>query len=149
VVTKAAAFNAAVVQAAAGARAGHIVTFGIEPDAPETGYGYIHLGASLDGLDGLCCVEGFAEKPDPKTAAAYLTDGGYRWNSGMFVFRADVMLAELDRHAPGIVEGCRSALEKSKRDLDFVRLDIEYFEKLRGISIDYAVMEKTDRAGKT
>jgi len=146
VVTMGSAFEAAVAQAAAGARAGHIVTFGIEPDAPETGYGYIHLGNPLDGLNGLCRVEGFKEKPDTKTAAAYLADGGYRWNSGMFVFRADVMLAELDRHAPGIVEGCRSALEKSLRDLDFVRLDIEDFEKVRDISIDYAVMEKTDRA---
>ena len=146
VVTDPAAFDTAVARAAAGARAGHIVTFGIAPDAPETGFGYIQLGAALDAFDGLHRVQAFKEKPDSQTAAAYLSDGGYRWNSGMFVFRADVMLAELDKHTPGIVDGCRAALGKSKRDLDFVRLDGETFGKVQGISIDYAVMEKTDKA---
>ena len=146
VVTDAVAFNAAVARAANGARAGHIVTFGIAPDAPETGYGYIHLGDALDSVNGLHRVEGFKEKPDSQTAAAYLANGNYRWNSGMFVFRADVMLAELERHAPGIIENCRTALDKSARDLDFIRLDVEAFGKAQSISIDYAVMEKTDRA---
>ncbi|HEY8948777.1 MAG TPA: mannose-1-phosphate guanylyltransferase/mannose-6-phosphate isomerase [Rhizomicrobium sp.] len=144
VVTDRDAFKTAVAQAAAGAREGRIVTFGIAPTAPETGYGYIQLGSALEAE--LCGVKAFREKPDSQTAEAYLADGSYRWNSGMFVFRADVMLAELDRHAPGIVDGCRATLEKSQRDLDFVRLDAEAFGKVQGISIDYAVMEKTDRA---
>lgn len=146
VITDAAAFNAAVSCAAAGARAGHIVSFGIAPNAAETGYGYIHLGETLDALSGLCRVEGFKEKPDSQTAAAYLADGNYLWNSGMLVFRADVMLSELERHAPGMVEICRTALDKSQRDLDFIRLDVEAFGKAQSISIDYAVMEKTDKA---
>ena len=146
VVTDAAAFNAAVDRAVKGAHGGYIVTFGISPDAPETDYGYIQLGAALSAADGLFRVQAFKEKPDTQTAAAYLSSGGYWWNSGMLVFRVDVMLAELARHAPGIVESCRAALDKSKRDLDFVRLDAEAFAEARNVSIDYAVMEKTDKA---
>jgi mannose-1-phosphate guanylyltransferase/mannose-6-phosphate isomerase len=146
VVKDSAAFEAVVSQAAIAAREGHIVTFGLKPEAPETGYGYIQLGDALDIAADVRRVQAFKEKPDSKTAASYIADGGYCWNSGMFVFRADVMLAELDRHAPGIVAACRSALEKSRRDLDFIRLDPEAFATAASISIDYAVMEKTDKA---
>ncbi len=146
VVKDGAAFDMAVALAKVAARNGHIVTFGLTPKAPETGYGYIQLGDGLDAATGVHRVRAFKEKPNAETAASYITDGGYCWNSGMFVFRADVMLAELDRHTPGIVAACRAALEKSMRDLDFIRLDAKAFANAMNISIDYAVMEKTDKA---
>ncbi|MGZ6023232.1 MAG: mannose-1-phosphate guanylyltransferase/mannose-6-phosphate isomerase, partial [Rhizomicrobium sp.] len=128
------------------AREGYVVTFGITPSGPETGYGYIQRGAPLASVDGVNVVKRFAEKPDRKTAERYLASGDYVWNSGMFVFRADVLLAELARHEPGVVEACRASLAAAKRDLDFVRLDAASFDKAKNISIDYAVMEKTDKA---
>lgn len=140
------AFNAAVEKAAVAARAGHIVTFGLQPDGPETGYGYIQIDAVLDGAPGAHVVKRFAEKPDAEKASAYIASGDYAWNSGMFVFRADVLLAELEKHKPAIVETCRSALANGKRDADFVRLDADIFETVENISIDFAVMEKTDKA---
>ncbi len=144
VVTDEAAFRAAVAAAASAARQGHIVTFGIAPDAPETGYGYIQRGEALGG--GVSRVKRFAEKPDRDVAQTYLASGDYFWNSGMFVFRADVLLAELNRHEPGLVDACRAALAGAVRDLDFVRLEAASFEKAKSISIDYAVMERTDKA---
>ncbi|HUB85157.1 MAG TPA: mannose-1-phosphate guanylyltransferase/mannose-6-phosphate isomerase [Rhizomicrobium sp.] len=144
VVTDRAAFHAAVQKAASAARDGYIVTFGVKADRPETGYGYIQVGAP--SVAGAHIVTRFAEKPDAQTAAGYIASGDYVWNSGMFVFRADVMLAELDRHAPGIVETCRKALASGKRDPDFVRLDQAVFGTAQNISIDFAVMEKTDKA---
>lgn len=146
VVSDPAAFAAAVEMAVLAADAGHIVTFGIEPTAPETGYGYIQRTDSPAGIDGVFRVERFVEKPDLKTAEGYLAAGNYSWNSGMFVFRADVMLAELDRHAPQIVPQVRLALEKAQLDLDFIRLDANSFSDVPNISIDYAVMEHTDKA---
>lgn len=140
------AFRAAVDRAAAAARQGFIVTFGIKPNGPEVGYGYIQRGAPLEEIDGAYHVKRFAEKPDRATAERYIGAGDYVWNSGMFVFRADIMLAEMARHETGLVEHCRAALGASKRDLDFVRLDAATFEKAKNISIDYAVMEKTDKA---
>lgn len=146
VVTDEAAFGAAVARAMVAARAGRIVTFGIAPSAAETGYGYIQRGAALAGAAGVDAVKRFAEKPDAVTAAAYVASGDYLWNSGMFVFRADVMLAEMERHEPGLVAACRAALAGAKRDLDFVRLDKAAFQTAKSISIDYAVMERTDKA---
>ncbi|MEI9886090.1 MAG: mannose-1-phosphate guanylyltransferase/mannose-6-phosphate isomerase [Rhizomicrobium sp.] len=146
VVTDQAAFERTVAIAAAAARAGHIVTFGVTPAGAETGYGYIQGGASLAGVDGARAVRRFAEKPDIATAQTYLASGDYYWNSGMFVFRADVLLDEMRRYEPGIVAACTAALASAKRDLDFVRLDAAAFEKAKSISIDYAIMEKTGKA---
>ena len=140
------AFRLAVDRAAAAARQGFVVTFGISPSAPETGYGYIQRGSPLKDIDGVSGVKRFAEKPDTSTAERYLASGDYLWNSGMFVFRADVLLAELAQFEPGVVSACRAALAAAKRDLDFVRLDGPEFEKAKNISIDYAVMEKTGKA---
>ena len=140
------AFEDAVAKAAIAAKAGYIVTFGIEPETAETGYGYIQRGAAIPGIGGVHAVKRFAEKPQATTAAEYIASGDYSWNSGMFVFRADTMLAELERHVPGLVQRCNAALAASSRDLDFIRLDPESFESVPNISIDYAVMEKTDKA---
>jgi len=144
VVSNQPAFEVAVARAAAAARQGHIVTFGIAPANPETGYGYIQQGTAL--TDGVAKVERFAEKPDSATAHSYLAAGGYFWNSGMFVFRADVLLDELARPEPDMVQACRAALRDAKRDLDFVRLDGIAFAKARNVSLDYAVMERTTLA---
>ncbi|MEJ1968791.1 MAG: mannose-1-phosphate guanylyltransferase/mannose-6-phosphate isomerase [Rhizomicrobium sp.] len=146
VVTDEGAFRAAVGHAAIAARQGFVVTFGITPDAPETGYGYIQRGAALGAADGARSVLRFAEKPDRATAQAYLASGDYLWNSGMFVFRADVLLDEMARHEPQVVEASRAALAAAKSDLDFVRIDAAAFEQVKNISIDYAVMERTDKA---
>jgi len=138
-----AAFRRAVADAADLARQGWLVTFGIAPTRPDTGYGYIKRGKKLDkGF----AVERFVEKPDAATAAGYLKTGGYAWNSGIFVFRADRYLAELKRrHAP-MIAACRKALDKGERDLDFLRLDQAAFASCVSDSIDYAVMEHTDKA---
>jgi mannose-1-phosphate guanylyltransferase/mannose-6-phosphate isomerase len=140
------AFNEAVEQAAAAARSGYIVTFGLKADSPETGYGYIQMDATLDGAPGAHRVKRFAEKPSADKAAAYIASGDYAWNSGMFVFRADVLLAELEKYAPEILNTCKNALANGKRDADFVRPDADVFETLENISIDFAIMEKTDKA---
>lgn len=140
------AFLQAVDRAAAAARQNHLVTFGISPDAPETGYGYIRRGAALQGLTDSFAVARFVEKPDAATAAGYLASGDYSWNSGMFLFKASVFLAELDRLEPQMLAHCRQALAKGGKDLDFFRLDKAAFAEARAISIDYAVMERTEKA---
>jgi mannose-1-phosphate guanylyltransferase/mannose-6-phosphate isomerase len=132
--------------AVATARTGRIVMFGMRPTAPETGYGYIEVGAPLAGLPGAHDLIRFVEKPDAEAAAALATSGRHLWNSGMFVFTAATMLAELARHAPDVLEGARAAVAGRTRDLDFIRLAAEPFAALRGISLDYAVAERTDRA---
>ena len=139
-------FAGAVAVAARAAQEGHVVTFGMAPTTPQTGYGYVHRGVSLEKIDGAFRVQRFVEKPDAATAARYLADGGYFWNSGMFVFRADVMLEDLRLHAPDVLAAARDALAKATRDADFVRLDAKAFANAPNISIDYALMEKTDRA---
>jgi mannose-1-phosphate guanylyltransferase / mannose-6-phosphate isomerase len=146
VVADEAAFKNAVAKAAAAAAAGYIVTFGMAPTAAETGYGYIQRGEALAGLEGAYGVRAFKEKPDAATAASYLADGSFFWNGGMFVFRADTLLKEIAAQAPEILPAVREAVNKSARDLDFIRLDAESFAKAPGISIDYAVMEHTARA---
>lgn len=139
-------FAHAVIIAAGAAREGHIVTFGMAPSGPETGYGYVHRGVHLEALDGAYKVQRFVEKPDAATASRYLADGGYFWNSGMFVFRADALIEDLRVHAPDVLAAAREALANAQRDLDFVRLDAEAFANAPNISIDYALMEKTHRA---
>ncbi len=146
VVTDETAFRSAVARAAQAARLGHIVTFGIAPGGPETGYGYIQRMAPIREVAGVDSVKRFAEKPDRDTAESYLASGDYLWNSGMFVFRADVFLAELQRFEPGIVAACKSSLAAASRDLDFIRLEADSFAQASNISIDYAVMERTDKA---
>ena len=142
VVTDEAAFHAAVREAIPAAAGGALVTFGIVPGAPETGFGYIQAEAG----DGVRAVRRFVEKPDAATAARYLSEGGYYWNSGMFLFRASRYLAELGRHAPAMLAAVRAACDGAVRDGDFIRLDKAAFEACPADSIDYAVMEKTDRA---
>jgi len=138
-----AAFHLAILQAAALARKDHLSTFGIVPAVAETGYGYIRSGEPCgDGF----AVAAFVEKPDHDTAQAYVDSGEYYWNSGMFLFRASLFLEELERFSPGIMVACREAVSNGKRDLDFFRLDEKSFSACPSESIDYAVMEKTDKA---
>ena len=140
------ALRAALARAAAAARAGYFVTFGMQPTAPETGYGYIAQGAALEGLDGVHKLERFIEKPDAARAAAMLEQGGYLWNSGMFVFRADLLIEEMQLHAPEVLKAARAAVSGRKTDLDFIRLDEAAFAAAPDISIDYAIAEKTSKA---
>ncbi|WP_313252259.1 mannose-1-phosphate guanylyltransferase/mannose-6-phosphate isomerase [Stenotrophomonas sp.] len=135
-------FHQAIAQAAAIAEQGKLVTFGIQPTAPETGYGYIKAVAG----DGPRAIERFVEKPDLATAETYVASGEYYWNSGMFLFRASRYLEELERLQPQILAACRTAWEKARRDTDFIRLDADAFKASPSDSIDYAVMEKTGDA---
>lgn len=139
-----AAFRAAVAQGAALAREGKLVTFGIVPSAPETGYGYIKRGPALE--HGAFAVERFVEKPNREVAEAYLAQGGYDWNAGIFMFRADVIFDEMRRHCPDIAARAAEAVLKGRRDLDFLRLQPEAFGACPSDSIDYAVMERTREA---
>jgi mannose-1-phosphate guanylyltransferase/mannose-6-phosphate isomerase len=138
-------FRAAVRQVAPHAEAGRLITFGIVPTAPETGYGYIKAGAPVDD-SGVRVVERFVEKPDLATAQQYLQSGAYSWNSGMFMFRASAFLAELERFAPAMLAACQTALASGRADADFLWLDRKAFAACPKDSIDYAVMEKTDQA---
>jgi mannose-1-phosphate guanylyltransferase / mannose-6-phosphate isomerase len=139
-----AAFVAAVTQATPLAEQGWLVTFGIRPDRPETGFGYIRRAEAI-GDDGYR-VEQFVEKPDLATAESYLADDGYDWNSGMFLFKASRYLEELAVHAPAMLAAVREAHANASADLDFVRIDHDTFARVPDNSIDYAVMEKTRHA---
>ena len=139
-------FLAAVDRAARAAETGAIVTFGVTPTGPETGYGYIKRGEPLDGCDGAYRVERFVEKPDLARAREYLADGGYAWNSGMFLCSAQRLIDEMDAHAPDVLAAAREAVAKGRSDLDFFRLDRDALARGPSISIDYAVMEKTPHA---
>ena len=140
-------FAEGVKRAAKVAATGKLVLFGIKPDEPHTGYGYIHQGAPLEGFNGgAYSVAAFYEKPDRVTAEKYLADGGYFWNSGIFVLNARTYLEEIARLEPQILEAARVSLAKSTDDLGFVRLDKTSFANSPNISIDYAVMEKTTTA---
>src|SRR5690606_20625499 len=142
------AFRAAVRAAMPAADAGALVTFGIVPDAPETGFGYIEAETDQpDAGEGVRKVLRFVEKPDAATAQKYLDDGGYYWNSGMFLLRASRYLEELRRFRPEIVDAVRKAFDAAARDGDFIRLDKAAFADCPSDSIDYAVMEKTGAAG--
>jgi len=140
------AFQEAIAKATSAAVLGGFVTFGIAPTAPETGYGYIKIGAALPNAPGCHVVERFIEKPDLARARQFLADGGYAWNGGTFLLRADLYLSELYQFEPEIVAACIAAFKGAARDLDFIRLDGEAFGKSPSKSIDYAVMERTQRA---
>ena len=144
IVRKPQEFVAACRSAAAAVGDGRIVTFGIHPTGPATSYGYIRPGASLNGAD-VRAVERFVEKPDAKTAEGYVKDG-YLWNSGNFMFRADVMMDEIARFEPAMAEAAQGAVAAMTRDLDFMRLAAEPFARAPKKSIDYAVMERTELA---
>jgi mannose-1-phosphate guanylyltransferase/mannose-6-phosphate isomerase len=146
VVSDLAAFQAAVAAAARAARGGALVTFGIAPTAPETGYGYIKGGAALPGASGVLAVERFVEKPDRPTAEAYLASGDYYWNSGMFLFAASAFLAEMERLEPTMLDCCRRALDVAETDADFLRLPRDIFGGCPSQSVDYAIMEHTTKA---
>ena len=140
------AFLSAVGTACEAARTGALTTFGIVPEHPETGFGYIRRGTALKSVDGAFEVAEFVEKPDSERAASFIESGEYSWNSGMFVFPVKTLLSELERLQPKLVAACREAVSKATRDLTFTRLDEQAFAELPSISIDHALMEKTDRA---
>lgn len=142
VIPDTAGFLAHVMRGAVAAEAGRIVTFGIRPGYPATGYGYIRPGALLEGAPGVHGLEAFAEKPERAVAERYCAEG-YLWNSGNFLFRADVFLDELHRLAPDIHDPALAAVADAQIDLDFLRLDEAAFTAARAQSVDYAVMEKT------
>jgi mannose-1-phosphate guanylyltransferase/mannose-6-phosphate isomerase len=137
------AFRSAIATALPLAAEGSLVTFGITPGAPVTGYGYIERGEALSGSERSFRVSRFVEKPDLDTARRYISNGRFLWNSGMFVFRAKRFLDELQRFRPEILTAARSALESGALDLDFLRLDSAAFAACPSDSIDYAVMERT------
>ena len=138
--------HAALADAVTAAQDGRIVTFGVMPSAPETGYGYIEAGGALPGAPDVRQVRRFVEKPDAAAARRFLEDGRHLWNSGMFVASAATLLAEFEQHAPEMLAAARRAVAGARRDLGFVRLDPVAFSACPAISIDVAVMEKTSLA---
>jgi mannose-1-phosphate guanylyltransferase/mannose-6-phosphate isomerase len=144
-VTRPAAFTAAMRRAVAVAAGGGIAILGVVPDRPETGYGYIRCAAATDG--GEAMVERFVEKPDLETAKAYLADGHYAWNAGLFVLRASTWMAALERFRPDIAAACRSAFAVRSTDAAFVRPGRAEFEAVPAESVDYAVMERCPGSG--
>nr|WP_319393397.1 mannose-1-phosphate guanylyltransferase/mannose-6-phosphate isomerase [uncultured Desulfobacter sp.] len=138
------AFQEIIQSGAQLARQGKLVTFGIVPSSPETGYGYIKKGSQLDHSSPAFMIERFVEKPDYATAVSYLDSGDFCWNSGMFMFKASAVISELGNFAPDMLEKCRKAIKAGSLDLDFFRVDKAAFEAITEDSIDYAVMEKTE-----
>jgi mannose-1-phosphate guanylyltransferase/mannose-6-phosphate isomerase len=137
-------FRATCLAGLEAAEAGQIVTFGIKPTEPKTSYGYIRPGKSVSS-DHIYAVDAFVEKPDAETAARYVAQG-YLWNSGNFLFRADVLLAELERYEPAMAMAVHASVAGASTDLGFIRLEPAAFAGAPQKSIDYAVMERTDRA---
>jgi mannose-1-phosphate guanylyltransferase/mannose-6-phosphate isomerase len=135
-------FRRAVAKAAKLAETGGAVTFGITPDCPETGYGYIQQGAALAGESGAFKLARFVEKPNRETAESYLDSGDFLWNSGIFVMRASTWLNALAVCRPDILQACQKALQSGGQDGDFIRVDRAAFEQCPSDSIDYAVMER-------
>lgn len=141
-----AAFKQTIEKGAEFAAEDNLVTFGVIPQAPETGYGYIRKGALLTekaDMPAAWKIARFVEKPDLELAEQYVASGEYLWNSGMFMFRASRLIEEMKVYAPAILNTCEAALEKGRIDLDFYRLDSDSFSACPGDSIDYAIMEKT------
>ena len=138
------AFWEAVRRGRAAAEDGYLVTLGIKAASPETGYGYIRRGEPLG--DGVFKVRAFVEKPDEDTAKGYLAEGGYAWNAGIFLFRARDLLAEAEAHAPDVLSATRAAYAGAAREGGAVHLDADLFGKVPSDSIDYAIMEKTEKA---
>ncbi len=143
VIADVAALHDSIGHAVTLAERGMLITFGVVPMGPETGYGYIRRGPPVGAG---YAVDAFVEKPDRDRARAYVESGDYYWNSGMFAFRASAYLDELERHQPAILGACRAAVDKAVVDLDFCRIDAEAFADCPAHSVDYAVMERTDRA---
>jgi mannose-1-phosphate guanylyltransferase/mannose-6-phosphate isomerase len=141
-IADATAFHGAVTHAAQVAAAGYLVAFGLTPTRPETGFGYIEQGAPLVGAFE---IAQFTEKPDLDTAREYLNSGRYLWNSGLFLFPAALLLCEMETHCPAVLRCCREALAKARCDADFCRLEENAFAASPALSIDRAVMEKTNR----
>ena len=145
VVPDAAAFTDAVKQGLTAVTGqGDLVTFGITPSHPETGYGYLHLAEPPDGSGKPVPLRRFVEKPDAETARSMLEDGSYLWNSGIFLFAARDIVAAFEAHAPELIGPVSEAVDKAEADLGFLRLDPEAWERAKDISIDYAVMERAD-----
>lgn len=145
VIPDTAAFASAVDKAGELANAGYVVTFGITPDAPETGYGYIRKGKQTPASEGFL-VDRFVEKPNATTAEEYLAEGNYFWNGGIFVVRADTWLQEIGKHRPLILSACKTTMAESHQSDDFKYLNKEHFLSSPSESIDYAVMENTAKA---
>ncbi len=143
VITDVPAFHAAVRAGMPLALDGWLITLGINPDAPETGFGYIRRGEAI--TPGVHKVEAFVEKPDAERAAAYLADGNYSWNASIFMFRADAYLAALEQYEPAMLAALKASLDGAERDGTTIRPEREAFLACRSESIDYAVMEKADR----
>ena len=137
------AFTAAVSSGLKAAGQGKLVTFGIVPDRPATGYGYIRQGGVIDGADGCFAIDSFTEKPDAATAEGYIAQGNYLWNGGIFLFSAAAFIDTLEDLRPDMVQACRKAVEGARADLDFFRPDDGAFEACPSESIDFAVMEHT------
>ena len=140
------ALHNALDVAVTAASAGHIVTFGMRPTRPETGYGYIEVGDALPGAPGAFALARFVEKPDALTAAKLMASGRHLWNSGMFVFTAETLIEEMQLYAPAVLSAVRRAIEGRRADLDFVRVQPEAFAASPNISLDYAIAEHTKRA---
>lgn len=141
IVTRTDAFQAAIAEGLHHARGGALVTFGIVPDRPETGYGYIRKGDALSDTASACKIAAFVEKPDPQRAAQYVASGQYLWNAGIFMMKASVWLKALRSLKPAMAEACDKAVGAARHDIDFVRVDKAAFTACPADSIDYAVME--------
>ncbi|WP_422075568.1 mannose-1-phosphate guanylyltransferase/mannose-6-phosphate isomerase [Tranquillimonas rosea] len=144
VIPDAHAFREAVAHGVPAVKAGNLVTFGITPDRPETGYGYLELASKPDGSGAVIPLERFVEKPDSGDAKKMLADGSYLWNAGLFLFAARDIIAAFETHAPGLLAPVRAAVDQSHTDLGFCRLAPEPWAGAEDISIDYAVMERAD-----
>lgn len=146
VIASPADFHRAVMRGVAAAQEGRLVTFGIKPVRPDTGYGYIQSGEALSGGDGVFGVDRFVEKPDRETAQRFVDSGAFFWNSGIFLLSARAYLGELSRINPAMLEACERAVRDGQEDLAFFRLSAEPFGEAPSLSIDHAVMEHTSRA---
>jgi mannose-1-phosphate guanylyltransferase/mannose-1-phosphate guanylyltransferase/mannose-6-phosphate isomerase len=138
-------FHAAVARGCRAAEAGRLVTFGIAPTAPESGYGYLEAGGEIGGFEGVMGVERFTEKPDRRTAEEMLETGRFFWNGGIFLYSAATFLAECERLAAPVFQSAVQAVRHAKRDEDTIRPSRDQLEFCPGISVDYAVMERSDR----
>ncbi|MPZ35057.1 MAG: mannose-1-phosphate guanylyltransferase/mannose-6-phosphate isomerase [Rhodospirillales bacterium] len=146
VIASPADFHRAVMRGLAAAQEGRLVTFGIKPARPDTGYGYIQSGEALAGGDGVFGVDRFVEKPDRETAQRFIHSGAFFWNSGIFLLSARAYLGELSRINPAMLDACERAVRDGQEDLAFFRLSAEPFGEAPSLSIDHAVMEHTSRA---
>ncbi len=145
VIADTSAFRSTVERGVEAARAGALVTFGVTPDRPETGYGYLELSGKPDGSGVPVPLASFCEKPDAETAAEFLAAGTYLWNGGIFLFRAGDVVSAFETHAPQLLAPCKAALDSGAQDLNLFRLGAESYADAEAISFDYAVMEKAEK----